>query len=175
MALDAHSEVNPAPRKTHGSAEPPDLASESAGGSLDKVFIKRWPLLAAFAIGLLAGALAVLGITAYVDRSDRTFETKTGPGAARWHCSEAEVVVTAVYNEQGGYVELLVSLEDKKRRTWELRESPYYPRTVVTPAHGGTYPQTRLADGDLDGGPTRRLSLRAVDTSGWCEGQVSLR
>lgn len=127
----------------------------------------------ALILGLALGVGTTIGVQVVKAELDSTFYSKTDPGAAIWQCDGAEVVAVAVLED--GIVHVRLSLKDSQHRRWELRESPYYGSTDLTPGDDGSYRSLNLADGDTDGGPRRQVSLRVAGTSDdWCTDYVSL-
>lgn len=132
---------------------------------------------AAALAGLALGVAVTSGVSALRQVGSDLFPG-SDPGAARWHCDDAEAVAVATLDD--GIVHVLLVLTDERRRSWVLKGSPYYPRTALDPRDDGTYPVIRVADGDTDGGFARRVSLRTVGADGstgageWCTGTVSL-
>ncbi|MBV6726565.1 hypothetical protein [Nocardioides daeguensis] len=127
---------------------------------------------AAALAGLTLGVAVTSGVSALREEIDSDLFRGSDPGAARWDCDDAEAVAVATLDD--GIVHVLLVLTDERRRSWVLKRSPYHPRTVLEPRDDGTYPVIRVADGDTDGGFTRRVSLRADGADAWCTGTVSL-
>lgn len=125
---------------------------------------------AAFLGGVIATA-SILGLW-WIRLELDEHEVRGDPGAANWQCDGARVVAFAFVSD--GVVNVLVTLSDDEHRVWELMASPDYPARYLKPATAGRYPLLRLADGDLDGGSDRDVSLRVDGTNRWCTGTVAL-
>lgn len=129
-------------------------------------------IAAALILGIGIGIAGTVGMAAVSEELNASPFGGTEPGATRWQCDGAEAIAVATLDE--GIVHVHILLTDNQRRRWELRPSPYYPRADLVPDRNGGYPVMNLPDGDLDGGSTRSVSLRVVNTEMWCTARVSL-
>lgn len=129
-------------------------------------------ITAVLLLGIGIGIAGTVGIAAVSEELNTSPFGGTEPGATRWHCDGAVAIAVATLDD--GIVHVHIPLTDDEQRRWELKPSAYYPRADLTPNGDGSYPVMNVPDGDRDGGSTRYVSLRVVDTEKWCTARVSL-
>ena len=137
------------------------------------MLFKGWHVGLAAGVGAAVGVTVCMAVLVVARTVDLGAYSTTEPGVTQWNCSGAEVLASAVLDDEG-LVNVVVSLRDGQQRGWQVRVGSYSGVVARRPTQDGTYPVLWQESGDLDDGSVRKVAARVDGTDDWCSQAVSL-